>query len=119
MDSKCVTNQTMYDYLSSFIYDVDTSASISMEQYLKYDMKKKVMMNIKLRGYDDSYKFESYKIMPRAQNAHALVNAAFLFKLNKNNVVESARMVYGAISPAFVRATKTEAYLKGKIRNLY
>lgn len=52
--------------------------------------------------------------MPRAQNAHAHVNAGFLLKLNQANVVDSARIVYGCINPSFTHATETEKYLKGK-----
>lgn len=54
--------------------------------------------------------------MPRAQNAHAMVNSGFLFKL-KGNVVEECGMLFGGISSSFVHSTQTEAFLKGK--NLY
>lgn len=54
--------------------------------------------------------------MPRAQNAHAYVNAAFLFKFN-GEVVESARICFGGIDPSFIHATNTEKSLQGK--NLY
>jgi len=43
--------------------------------------------------------------MPRAQNAHAYVNAGFLFRLNVNNggkVLEKPTIVYGGINPLFV-----------------
>lgn len=49
--------------------------------------------------------------MPRAQNAHAIVNAGFLVKL-KNNTVDECRIVYGGINPGFIHATQTEALLK-------
>ncbi|CAH2041771.1 unnamed protein product, partial [Iphiclides podalirius] len=52
-------------------------------------------------------------VMPRAQNAHAIVNAGFMYKL-QNGVVHEARIVYGGLSPVFIRATNTENYLKGK-----
>lgn len=52
--------------------------------------------------------------MPRAQNAHAMVNAGFLLQLDNRHVIESARIVYGGISPSFVHAEKTEKYLIGK-----
>lgn len=51
--------------------------------------------------------------MPRAQNAHAYVNAGFLFKFDKG-VTESARLCFGGISPDFVHANKTEQFLIGK-----
>lgn len=41
--------------------------------------------------------------MPRAQNAHAVVNAGFLFKLdNKGNVLERPNIIFGGIRPDFV-----------------
>lgn len=53
--------------------------------------------------------------MPRSQSAHAIVNAGFLYKLNPTtNVVETARIVYGALSTKFPRAKATESYLIGK-----
>ena len=45
------------------------------------------------------------QIMPRAQNAHAYVNAGFLFRLNVKNggkVLEKPSIVYGGINPQFV-----------------
>lgn len=53
--------------------------------------------------------------MPRSQNAHAIVNAGFLFKFKANSkLLEQANVVYGSISPKFNHATKTEAILAGK-----
>lgn len=54
--------------------------------------------------------------MPRAQNAHAYVNAAFLFKF-EDGFISSARICFGGITPEFVHAKKTEKLLIGK--NLY
>lgn len=53
--------------------------------------------------------------MPRAQNAHAIVNAGFLFRFEENSsVLSKASIVYGSISPTFIHATKTEEVLLGK-----
>lgn len=52
--------------------------------------------------------------MPRAQNAHALVNAGFLLELDTDGVVKSSRIVYGNINPKFIRAKNTEQLLDGK-----
>lgn len=53
--------------------------------------------------------------MPRSQNAHAVVNAGFLFHFKQNsNILEKAFIVYGSISPKFIHAKKTEAMLVGK-----
>ena len=43
--------------------------------------------------------------MPRAQNAHAYVNAGFLFRLNVNSggkVLAKPTVVFGGINPQFV-----------------
>ena len=43
--------------------------------------------------------------MPRAQNAHAYVNAGFLFRMNVHNVgkvLAKPKIVYGGINPQFV-----------------
>lgn len=53
--------------------------------------------------------------MPRAQNAHAYVNAAFLIEWNDNtSLIQSIRICYGGITPDFVHAKKTEKLLIGK-----
>lgn len=52
--------------------------------------------------------------MPRAQNAHAIVNAAFLLQLDEHHVVHQANIVYGAISRYFIHATNAENHLIGK-----
>lgn len=50
----------------------------------------------------------------RAQNAHAMLNAAFVIQLDADDVVSEATIVYGAINPNFVHAKETEQYLIGK-----
>lgn len=51
--------------------------------------------------------------MPRAQNAHALLQAGFLIKLEKD-IVMDARIIYGCINDKFVHAKSTETYLLNK-----
>ncbi|XP_005187945.2 uncharacterized protein LOC101901154 [Musca domestica] len=59
--------------------------------------------------------FKSYKIMPRAQNAHAYVNAAFLLELEpKTSQVINSRICFGGISPNFVHASAVEGILRGQ-----
>lgn len=59
-----------------------------------------------------NFVFEKIQIMPRAQNAHAYVNAAFLLKMNGGKV-SSARICFGGIEPNFIHATSTENLLIG------
>lgn len=48
--------------------------------------------------------------MPRAQNAHAYVNAAFLIE-SENDKIKKASICFGGIEPTFTHATKTEKLL--------
>lgn len=54
--------------------------------------------------------------MPRAQNAHAMVNAAFLFEFESSDAkksVKSCQICYGGINPSFIHAEMTEKLLNG------
>lgn len=53
--------------------------------------------------------------MPRAQNAHAFVNAGFLFDVNKTGKVNNARICFGGINPEFVHASSIEELLKDQV----
>ncbi|KAJ8952857.1 hypothetical protein NQ314_007463 [Rhamnusium bicolor] len=101
---------------NAIIVIVDEDENVIMtspKDFLSVDMNKKVIKSIILNALDTSHKYVSYKIMARAQNTHALVNAGFLIKFN-DTTVEIARIVYGSINPGFVHATNTENFLKGK-----
>lgn len=53
--------------------------------------------------------------MPRAQNAHAYVNAAILIEIEKPNyVVISSRICFGGINSGFSRAQQLEKHLLNK-----
>lgn len=86
-------------------------------EYLALDMHEKVILNVVFPQLEsDRYEFRSYKIMIRAQNAHAMVNAGFLFEFQKIGVkhsVQSCRICYGGINPKFVHAEATEKLLTG------
>lgn len=51
--------------------------------------------------------------MPRAQNAHAILQAGFHLKI-KDNMVQTASIVYGCINTKFIHATATENFVLGK-----
>ncbi|XP_063625275.1 xanthine dehydrogenase/oxidase-like [Cydia splendana] len=87
---------------------------VTIREFLKVDMRSKVILNILLPPLGHDYQFESFKVMPRAQSAHAIVNAAFLYRLDSSSTVKEARIVFGAINPTFVHASKTETFLRGK-----
>jgi len=90
---------------------------VNMLAFLDMDMKHKIIHSINLPQLDEDYHLRTFKIMPRAQNAHAYVNAGFLFRLNVNNggkVLAKPTIVYGGINPQFIHASNTESYVNGK-----
>lgn len=89
---------------------------MTSKQFVDFDMNKKVLTKITLPALNPSkFFFRSFKIMPRAQNAHAYVNAAFLLGLNEqHNSILGAKLCYGGIDEHFVHAEKTEKFLLGK-----
>ncbi|XP_069693941.1 uncharacterized protein [Periplaneta americana] len=91
--------------------------TVSLQEFLDMDMKNKVILSVSLPPLSEKYKLKTYKIMPRAQNAHALVNAGFLFNLDmKDNarILQRPRIVFGAINPQRVHANLTETYLNNQ-----
>ncbi|XP_072939063.1 uncharacterized protein [Epargyreus clarus] len=87
---------------------------LSMPEFLKQDMCGAVIVSFQLPPFGRTYVFKSYKILPRSQNALAIVNAGFLLKINAKNIIEYASIVYGNISASFIYAKRTQAYLIGK-----
>ncbi|XP_073981070.1 uncharacterized protein isoform X1 [Rhodnius prolixus] len=91
--------------------------TVPLLEYLQLDMNFKVISSIRLPALSSKhYRLETFKIMPRKQNVHALVNAGFLFRINNDNYLVEERpvIVYGNISKTFTHAYNTESYLTGK-----
>ncbi|KAM8703649.1 hypothetical protein ACLKA7_008301 [Drosophila subpalustris] len=92
----------------------------SLLAYLQDSTPKLVIGGFFLRAYPkDKYLFNSYKILPRAQNVHAYVNAGFLIEWQdiQRHTVASARLCFGNIRPGYVHAQNAEQSLVG--RDLY
>ncbi|XP_070499175.1 uncharacterized protein [Chironomus tepperi] len=90
------------------------TTDLSAKNFISTNMQKKLLTKITLPAYDSKkFVFGSYKIMPRAQNAHAYVNAAFLMEITDKKVV-SAKICFGGINPNFIHAEKTETFLTGE-----
>ena len=58
--------------------------------------------------------FDSWKIMPRHQNAHAYVNGACRVHMDASKKITDAVLTFGGLGPGLRVAAKTCAYLKGK-----
>ncbi|XP_033150124.1 xanthine dehydrogenase [Drosophila busckii] len=89
--------------------------AISLDSYLKLNMQGKLIRGFILPAYSkEEFIFDSYKILPRAQNVHAYVNAGFLIEWHDaNSQVKSARVCFGGIRPDFVHASSIEKLLIG------
>ncbi|KAH8382926.1 hypothetical protein KR009_005851 [Drosophila setifemur] len=86
-----------------------------LAEYLSSDDRKLVLKAFLIPAYPkENYIYDSYKIMPRAQNAHAYVNTAFLLELDTDSKVKSARICFGGIRPDFVHASAIEKLLVGQ-----
>lgn len=98
------------------ISDGTKTKSMSSKEFLTFNMDKKVITKFTLPALDPSkFVFRSFKIMPRAQNAHAYVNAGFLLELNdQKNLIISAKLCFGGIEDDFIHAEKSEQVLVGK-----
>nr|CAD7459505.1 unnamed protein product [Timema tahoe] len=120
------TTSALANYATKAVDSSVHAVRMSAVEFMKIDMNHKLVTQVTLRPLEQTYKFMSYKIMPRAKNVHAIVNAGFLFNLSSDGngtVVGRPNIVYGGIHPSFmvhtpqkdkVHATATESYLNGK-----
>ncbi|XP_052872784.1 uncharacterized protein LOC128278155 [Anopheles cruzii] len=91
-----------------------TSEIVTVADYLSLNMHKKIILNVLLYPIDPAHTLlRTYKIMPRAQNAHAYVNATFLLNI-QHTIVKYATICYGGINPTFTHAKVLELFLAGK-----
>lgn len=90
--------------------------SCTAKEYLALNMQQKVILSVVFPQLSAKhFEFRSYKIMSRAQNAHAMVNAAFLFRfesIETKKVIKSCQICYGGINPRFIHAEYTEKLLE-------
>ncbi|KAG5332878.1 XDH dehydrogenase, partial [Acromyrmex heyeri] len=89
--------------------------SMMLQDFLQTNMHHKIIYSVVLPALSDDYEYRSYKIMPRAQNAHAHINAGFLFKLDgTGKLLEKPNIIFGGINEHFLHAKNTEQLLMGK-----
>ncbi|KAH8389372.1 hypothetical protein KR200_001891 [Drosophila serrata] len=103
------------------VYDnPSTQRVMTLLAYLGDTTQKLVLGGFILKAYPkDRFLFGSYKILPRAQNVHAYVNAGFLIEWQdiQRRIVRSARICFGNIRPDYVHDDELEQLLPG--RDLY
>lgn len=84
-----------------------TVENYTLAEFLKVGMEHKILLNVVFSPLSNDIVVKTYKIMPRACNAYAYLNAGFSAKIGKNakdDVVIEGRptIVYGGISPELV-----------------
>ena len=86
----------------------------TVRDFLPLNMKGSLLISIHLKPLRGNYVYRSYKLSKRYQNALPIVNAAFLFNVDKVQnfkLEEKAVLVFGGIQPRFMHAEQTEAEL--------
>ncbi|XP_068702018.1 xanthine dehydrogenase/oxidase-like [Montipora foliosa] len=93
-----------------------TEAEYTITAFNNLDMTGKIIWAVLLPVYANNTVMCSYKIMPRAQNAHAYVNAGFNAQLDVSTMtMKFVNIVLGGIGPYPYHAKKTEDLLKDKV----
>ncbi|XP_045773784.1 xanthine dehydrogenase-like [Maniola jurtina] len=87
---------------------------LTMQEFLVENMAGKIILSVLLPPLSSQNKIATFKIMPRFQNAHALVHAGFLYKIDETSTVIDSRIVYSGLSDTITRAYQTEQYLQGR-----
>ncbi|XP_047534257.1 xanthine dehydrogenase 1-like [Vanessa atalanta] len=90
------------------------TTEINLPKFLKTSLKDQIILNVKIPPLSNSHLIRTYKIMARAQNTHAIVNAGFNFHVDKNKKILTSNIVYGSISPTYNHARNVENILKGQ-----
>lgn len=93
--------------------------TVTMSEFMKQSMANKIILKVNLPQLDSSsVKVRSFKIMKRAQNTHAYVNATFLFEFTSDNkTIKRCNLCFGGINEHFINAEATEKLFVG--RNLF
>ncbi|XP_067885711.1 xanthine dehydrogenase-like isoform X2 [Heterodontus francisci] len=99
------------------VSDISQLDTYTPLQFLDVNMQGKFLLCVEIPKLAEGEKMNTYKIMPRMQNAHTYVSAGFRVQLRawgEKQLVESISLIYTGISKNFVHAVATEKYLQGK-----
>lgn len=92
----------------------EENSPLAAEDFINISMRRKIIGKIIFPALKASeFIYRSYKVMPRAQNSHSYVNAAFLIQSNGAEI-NSARVCFGGINPEQTHIEKLEKFLIGK-----
>jgi xanthine dehydrogenase/oxidase len=87
-----------------------------LRDFLNVNMTNKMILSLQIPYCSPDTVFSSFKIMPRSQNAHAYVNAAFCMKVDKKTMTVKSipSFIYGGISEHSISVPMTESFMVGK-----
>lgn len=94
-----------------------STLEVTLEQFLSTSMAGRIILSVTLPQLSLNTQIHSYKITPRAVNAHAYVNAVFRFEVDTAAdflVTSKPLILYGGINPDFIHADQTEEFLTGR-----
>ncbi|KAJ9586601.1 hypothetical protein L9F63_019794, partial [Diploptera punctata] len=94
-----------------------TIQNVKLLEFLDLDMNQKIIQSIEFPAVGEGVAIATYKVMKRAENTHALVNAGFycnLLERSSGKIQSYPSIVFGGINPLFIHARKTEIYLNKK-----
>lgn len=94
-----------------------STMQVTLEEFLSTDMTGRIILSITLPQFSLNTQMHTYKITPRAVNAHAYVNAVFTFEVDESAdfmVTSKPIILYGGINPSFIHASLTEEFLNGR-----
>lgn len=91
-------------------------SNVSVQEFMKVSMENKIVLKVNLPQLDkEKFSLKTFKIMKRAQNTHAYVNAAFLFEFAEDkDTIKSANLCFGGINEHFTNAFEGQKALAGK-----
>jgi len=93
---------------------------VTLTEFLNTEMQGKFILSLMLPALSTDYIIKTYKIMPRAGNAHAYINAGFCARIparESTRIDGKPTIVFGGIRPSLIHAEKTEEFLENKHLN--
>jgi xanthine dehydrogenase/oxidase len=94
----------------------DNVHTYTLLDFLSLPMENKLIVSMEIPFLNKDERLRTFKVMPRAQNAHAYVNAGFRIKCDpaSSSVIGIPSCVFGGISEHKIHAQEMETFLSGR-----
>lgn len=97
--------------------DSPSTTQVDLEQFLQIDMSRSIILHVTLPPLGQNVQIRTFKVSPRAVNAHAYVNACFKMEMDTTDgfrIIKRPTLLFGGINQNFIHAEQTEQYLINK-----